>query len=44
MTLGELINKLGGKLVQGSREVEVAGVDVPELANGLDLVFAEDPS
>ena len=44
MTLGELIEKLGGTLLQGSREIEVAGVDVPELANGLDLVFAEDSS
>jgi UDP-3-O-[3-hydroxymyristoyl] glucosamine N-acyltransferase len=44
MTLGALIEKLGGKLVRGSSDIEVAGVDVPELANGLDLVFAEDPS
>jgi len=44
MTLGELIEKLGGTLLQGSMEIEVAGVDVPELANGLDLVFAEDAS
>jgi UDP-3-O-[3-hydroxymyristoyl] glucosamine N-acyltransferase len=42
MTLGELIEKLGGTLVQGSPEIVVAGVDVPESANGLDLVFAED--
>jgi UDP-3-O-[3-hydroxymyristoyl] glucosamine N-acyltransferase len=44
MTLGELIDKLGGTLVRGNREIEVAGVDVPEQANGLDLVFAEDLS
>ena len=34
MTLGELVEKLGGKLVHGSTEIEVAGVDVPELAGG----------
>ncbi len=42
MILGELIEKLGGKLVQGRPEIVVAGVDDPETANGLDLVFAED--
>jgi UDP-3-O-[3-hydroxymyristoyl] glucosamine N-acyltransferase len=42
MTLGELIEILGGKLVQGSPKAVIAGVDDPKLANGLDLVFAED--
>jgi UDP-3-O-[3-hydroxymyristoyl] glucosamine N-acyltransferase len=42
MKLGELIEVLGGKLVQGSPEIIVAGVDDSERANGLDLVFAED--
>ena len=42
MRIGELVSELGGKLVHGSTEIEVAGVDVPELAGGLDLVFAED--
>jgi UDP-3-O-[3-hydroxymyristoyl] glucosamine N-acyltransferase len=42
MTLRELVFILGGKLVQGDPETVVAGVDSPESANGLDLVFAED--
>jgi UDP-3-O-[3-hydroxymyristoyl] glucosamine N-acyltransferase len=42
MTLGELIEVLGGKLVQGSPEIILAGVQTPASANGLDLVFAED--
>ena len=42
MTLGKLIEALGGKLVQGGTEIIVAGVDDPKSANGLDLVFAED--
>jgi UDP-3-O-[3-hydroxymyristoyl] glucosamine N-acyltransferase len=42
MTLGELIEALGGKLVQGSPEIIVAGVDDPRSADDLDLVFAED--
>ena len=42
MTLRELVLILGGKLVQGDPEAIVAGVDSPESANGLDLVFAED--
>jgi UDP-3-O-[3-hydroxymyristoyl] glucosamine N-acyltransferase len=42
MKLDELVEVLGGKLVQGSPEIIVAGVDDIELANGLDLVFAED--
>jgi len=42
MRLGELIEALGGELVQGSSETIVAGVDDPTSANGTDLVFAED--
>lgn len=42
MTLGELVEELGGALVQGSPEIMVAGVEATEQANGLDLVFAED--
>ena len=42
MTLGELIERLGGELVYGSPEIIVAGVDIPETAGDLDLVFAED--
>jgi len=42
MTLGELIEVLGGKLLQGSPEIIIAGVDDPRTADGLDLVFAED--
>jgi UDP-3-O-[3-hydroxymyristoyl] glucosamine N-acyltransferase len=42
MTLGELIELLGGKLVQGTPEIPLAGVQTSASANGLDLVFAED--
>jgi len=42
MTLGELVKILGGKLVQGSPAILLAGVDSSVTANGLDLVFAED--
>jgi UDP-3-O-[3-hydroxymyristoyl] glucosamine N-acyltransferase len=42
MTLGELVAKLGGTLVQGSPEIILAGVKSSRLANGLDLVFAEN--
>ena len=42
MTLGELIAALGGKLVQGSEETEVAGVAASGVAREMDLVFAED--
>jgi UDP-3-O-[3-hydroxymyristoyl] glucosamine N-acyltransferase len=42
MTLGELVELLGGELVQGSPEIVLAGVESCDLANGLDLVFAED--
>jgi len=42
MTLGELIEKLGGTLAHGSPETVIAGVDDLNVANGQDLVFAED--
>jgi UDP-3-O-[3-hydroxymyristoyl] glucosamine N-acyltransferase len=42
MTLGELVEVLGGNLVQGSPEIMLAGVQSSAAANGLDLVFAED--
>jgi hypothetical protein len=42
MKLGQLVETLGGKLLQGSHETIIAGVEDIELANGLDLVFAED--
>jgi UDP-3-O-[3-hydroxymyristoyl] glucosamine N-acyltransferase len=42
MTLGELVESLGGKLAQGSPEIILAGVQELRSASGLDLVFAED--
>jgi UDP-3-O-[3-hydroxymyristoyl] glucosamine N-acyltransferase len=42
MTLGELIEVLGGKLVQGSPAIILAGVQASASANGQELVFAED--
>ena len=42
MTLGELIEALGGKLVQGSQDFVVLGVNSSALAGPSDLVFAED--
>jgi UDP-3-O-[3-hydroxymyristoyl] glucosamine N-acyltransferase len=42
MTLGELVEQLGGKLVQGSPEIVLAGVENSGAAKGQDLVFAED--
>jgi UDP-3-O-[3-hydroxymyristoyl] glucosamine N-acyltransferase len=44
MTLGELVEALGGTLVQGSPEIILAGVQTSKSANSLDLVFAEDPA
>lgn len=44
MTLGELVEALGGNLVQGSPEIILAGVETSQAANGLDLVFGEDAS
>jgi UDP-3-O-[3-hydroxymyristoyl] glucosamine N-acyltransferase len=42
MTLGELIEELGGNLVQGTAEQVLFGVNSPEHAHATDLVFAED--
>lgn len=41
MTLGELIDNLGGTLVQGDREWLVDGVSSPTRAKPFDLVFAD---
>jgi UDP-3-O-[3-hydroxymyristoyl] glucosamine N-acyltransferase len=42
MTLGELVKQLGGKLVQGSPEIVLAGVENSDAAKVRDLAFAED--
>jgi len=42
MTLGDLVKVLGGKLVQGSPDIVLAGVQASQSANGRELVFAED--
>jgi UDP-3-O-[3-hydroxymyristoyl] glucosamine N-acyltransferase len=42
MTLGELIAQLGGKLVHGSPEKVVTGVNGRERATATELLFAED--
>ncbi|HUA97845.1 MAG TPA: UDP-3-O-(3-hydroxymyristoyl)glucosamine N-acyltransferase [Terracidiphilus sp.] len=42
MTLGELIQALGGKLVQGTPEWQVDGVSSAAFASPSDVVFAED--
>jgi len=42
MRIGELIEKLGGKLVLGSAAVEIAGVNEVKRASTTELVFAED--
>ena len=42
MQLGELLQRLGGKLVQGSPEVEVSGVNSAERAGSSEVTFAED--
>ncbi len=41
MTLQELIEELGGKLVQGDPEWMVDGVNTPEKSGAFDLAFAE---
>ena len=41
MTLSELIDRLGGKLVQGDPEWMIDGVNMPERANPFDVVFAD---
>ena len=42
MTIGELVEQLGGKLAQGSAELAIAGVNSPANALSTELVFAED--
>ena len=42
MTIGELIETLGGKLAQGDQEWAVDGVSSSDWAKPSDLVFAED--
>jgi UDP-3-O-[3-hydroxymyristoyl] glucosamine N-acyltransferase len=42
MELSQLIETLGGELVQGSPEIVIAAVESAPRAKGLDLVFAED--
>jgi UDP-3-O-[3-hydroxymyristoyl] glucosamine N-acyltransferase len=42
MTLGELVERLGGTIVQGNPDTRIVGVDTPETANRSDLVFAEE--
>lgn len=44
MTLGQLIEKLGGTLAKGSPSVIVTGVNATPTAQTGDLVFAEDAS
>ncbi len=44
MTLGELIEQLGGTLAQGSTATVLAGVANSNSATATDLVFAEDPA
>lgn len=41
MTLGELIERLGGRLVQGDPKWEVSGISTIENARTFELVFAE---
>ncbi len=42
MILGELIQKLGGRLVKGSEETEILSVASVEKASTFDLIFATD--
>jgi UDP-3-O-[3-hydroxymyristoyl] glucosamine N-acyltransferase len=42
MTLGELVEMVGGKLVQGNSGLAVAGVNSAVLAAAGDVVFAQD--
>jgi len=42
MTLGELVETLGGKLVQGSPAILLTGVNSAPLAGHAELAFAED--
>jgi len=42
MTLGELVEQLGGRVAQGSAAMAIACVASSSEATGTDLVFAED--
>ncbi len=42
MTIGELIEQLGGKLVRGNADLPLSGVNSPASARADELVFAED--
>jgi UDP-3-O-[3-hydroxymyristoyl] glucosamine N-acyltransferase len=42
MTLGELVERLGGRLVQGSADSAITGVNSTLRASPADLVFAQD--
>ena len=42
MTIGELIEQLGGKLVRGNVDLPLRGVNSPASARADELVFAED--
>ncbi len=42
MTIGELVEKLGGKLAQGRPETEITGVNGCERVTPTELLFAED--
>ena len=42
MTLAQLIEQLGGTLVQGSAEIVLRGVNSPAKATASEIVFAED--
>jgi UDP-3-O-[3-hydroxymyristoyl] glucosamine N-acyltransferase len=42
MTLGELVDALGGEIVAGGPEIVIGDVNEIAAAKGLDLVFAED--
>jgi UDP-3-O-[3-hydroxymyristoyl] glucosamine N-acyltransferase len=44
MTVGELIDRLGGTLVQGDPEWMVDGVNLSERANPFDIAFADAPA
>jgi len=44
MTLGDLVEVLGGKLAQGSPQYVIDGVEAGDAACPSDLVFAEDPA
>ena len=42
MTLGELVEQLGGKLARGNAELTITRVTLPANAHSTELVFAED--